>query len=409
MLKRYAAVPLLLLLSGCGSQVLIQGEPNFNTAILLPYPMPEYQIAVSARNAQNLGLVPAYLPSECPMPPLASTTDTVSSTSTISTQTSQTTQASTTTAPQTTMSTTSQKTTAQPAHTATPTAPKPDVIACVYSVKAIIDDLYREYRITLHHYADNGNAVADIGVLGLTTAATGPIGSSLKTILSGTATLVGGSKSILNQDLLYQKAIEDIINQMDIDRYTQFNTIMEQMKTTYTLEQAKADLLEYFADGTWDHAIVSLQATVAAKKANCKAQTDTNKVSLAQSGAAMSDNTTSSPAPTPATPPAGGTPAKPAGTSTTPATTTNPAPTTNDCGPTTSTQAPTLTVQAAQAGKIFPVSAGAGYYKIKTAAASSTDFIYVIYSADGKSFTGAAMKVPFSTFAGWVKPTPVTP
>jgi hypothetical protein len=346
---RYLAIPLLLLLAGCGAQVLKEGEPNFNTAILLPYPNDP---SVSARNIGTLGLTPATLPVVCQVP-------------------------------------------------AAPAAV--NVSNCVWAVKAIIDDLYREYRITLHHFADDGNAAADISVLGLTTAATGPIGSSTKTILSGVATLIGGSKSILNQDLLFQKAIEDVINQMDIDRDTQFTTMLHEMQgDNYPIEQAKADLLEYFADGTWDHAIVSLQTTVAAKKAACKAQTDATKVNVAQGttppanpAAGAQGAAAAAPAPGAGNTPAGGS------TATAPASA-------GDCGPTT-TQAPALTEAAAKAGTIFAVSSGAGYFKVKTAAAPSTDMIAVIYSADGKSFTGAAMNVPFSTFVGWVKPTPVTP
>ena len=39
-MRRYFMLPLFLLLAGCGTQVLTQGEPNFNTAILLPPPAP---------------------------------------------------------------------------------------------------------------------------------------------------------------------------------------------------------------------------------------------------------------------------------------------------------------------------------------------------------------------------------
>jgi len=361
---RYLAFPLLLLVSGCGTQVLIQGEPNFNTAILLPYPATE-QLAVSSRNAGNLGLVPAALPGECqsaPSPQAPSPTAAVGAPT--------------------------------PFAPTSATVPQAQVAACLYAVKAIIDDLYREYRITLHHAADDGNAWAEMTVLGLTTAATGPVGLVAKTALSGVSTFVGGSKSILNQDLLYQKAIEDVINQMDIDRDTQFNTMLGQMKGNYSIEQAKADLLEYFSAGTWDHAIVSLQTTIAAKKNDCKNQTDANKVNAAATSATA-----------PATP---GSPAPGAAAPAAPLTTGTPPPasaTTNNCGPATPT--PTaLTPDIAKAGKIFQTTAQT-FFKVTTAAKTPTDKITVEYSTDISNFSSKNSEtLVFSDFARLVTPTP---
>ena len=356
-MRRYFMLPLLLLLAGCGTQVLMQGEPNFNTAILLPYPPAQAKIAAS-RDVETLDLVPKVLPAECPSAAAAATPD---------------------------------KPPLPVPNPAPPAATLQDVEKCVYAVKAIIDDLYREYRITLHHFADDGNAAADITVLGLTTAATGPVGTTAKTILSGFATFVGGSKSILNQDLLYQKAIEDIINQMDIDRDTQFKTMLQQIQgSKYTMEQAKADLLEYFAAGTWDHAIVSLQTTVAAKKANCKAQTDATKVAVAQGTQPASDNNASAPAASPG--PSGSSapaPAKPA-----------------DCGPTTA-QAPGLTPDVAKAGKIFATTAQT-FVLVVTQAKIPTDNITIEESTSSTDFSHAKTQtIKFSTFVLRVKPVPI--
>lgn len=326
---RYLAIPLLLLLAGCGYQQLQQGEPNFNTAILLPGYTSQQWNALSARDVAKLQLVPVDLPAVCNANP--ATTD------------------------------------------------KTVVSACVYAVVAIIDDQYREYRITLHHLVDNGNAAADITVLGLTTAATGPIGATTAKVLTGVAAFVTGSKSVINQDLLVRKAIEDIIHQMDTDRATRLTNINNAVGGAgYTLAQAKDDLLLYFAAGTWDSALTSIETTLATNQTNCQAQADQAKANQAQTTAGAAAG--------------GGAPA---------ATATN-------CPPAASPP-PALTIAAAKANTIFAVSTGAGYFKVQTAAASQTGTIAVIYSADGKSFTGAAMNVPFATFVGWVKPTPVTP
>jgi len=319
---KYLAIPLALLLAGCNS-VLIQGEPNFNTAILLPDP------TAAARNSVNLGLTPASVPTVC------------RDDSTADSQT---------------------------------------VNACVYAVKAIIDDHYREYRITLHHVADDGNAAADMTVLGLTTAATGPISTVAKTILAGAGAFVSGSKSILNQDLLYKQTIEILINQMDTDRDTQFKTMLNEMSGTYTMRQAKDDLLVYFAAGTWDHAITSLQTAVAANQANCKAQTDAAKVTQAQLGGK-------------GTPPGA-----------TPNDTAPPSTSATACPPT-GAQPPPLTPAVAAVGKVFSALTGVGTFRVDKAA-TSTGLITVSFAPDGKTYS-ALQPMAFSLFAQYVSPVPI--
>jgi hypothetical protein len=355
---RHFAIPLLMLLAGCGIQVLKQGEPNFNTAILLPYPTPQYQTVASARDAVSLDLVPAALPAAClplPAPPPGLP------------------------APGPVAAIPPALPAATPA--ASSAAQRAQVTACVYAVKAIIDDLYREYRITLHHFADDGNAVADMSVLALTGAATGPVSTVAKTTLSGISTFIGGSKSILNQDLLYKQTVEILINQMDTDRDNQFKTMIKEMGGgSYSMEQAKADLLEYFAEGTWDHAVTSLQTAVASNQANCKAQTDAAKV--AQS------NGTANAAPT------GGT----TGSTTTPASSTS-------CSSTTTTT--TLTPTVATAKTIFQATNGVTFYQVVKAAGSTSDPITVAFSTDGENFPTTLAPMPFSIFVLLVNPTPV--
>lgn len=319
---KYLVIPLVLFLAGCGAQVLMQGEPNFNTAILLPDP------TAAARNYVNLGLTPAAVPPGCQDNPVADS---------------------------------------------------PTVNNCIYAIKAIIDDHYREYRITLHHFADDGNAAADVTVLGLTTAATGPISTVAKTILAGAGAFVSGTKSILNQDLLYKQTIEILINQMDTDRDTQFKTMLNEMSGTYTMRQAKDDLLLYFAAGTWDHAITSLQTAVAANQANCKAQTDAAKVTQAQLGGkgtppgATPSDTTSASSSTTACPPAGA-------------------------------QPPPLTPASAAVGKVFSALTGVGTFRVDKAV-TSAGLITVSFAPDGKTYS-PLQPMAFTLFVQYVNPVP---
>jgi hypothetical protein len=237
----------IVLLGGCQSQVqsLLYGEPNFNTQLLLAYLQSrtgEMAPVQGARAADALNLQPQTIPDECRIPYNADT---------------------------------------------------PQVKLCVYALKGLIDDQYREYRITLHHLADGGNALADTIVLGVNTAGTAVVGAAAKTILAAIGAGVGGTKSIFNEDLLYKQTIITVLNQMDADRDKQFSMMLEEMKglTPYTLAQAKDDLLLYFEYGTFDHGISSLQAATAANKEKCKKQLDTTKIA-ASNGSAGSVTTT---------------------------------------------------------------------------------------------------------------------
>ena len=245
-------------LSGCGQQAIFEGEPNFNTAVLLP------TTADSSRNITRLDLKPTALPSQCQ-------DDTITGTA---------------------------------------------LDNCFYIVKGLIDDSYREYRITLQRFIDTGNAGADVSILGLTTASTGPVGALAHSVLSGVATLVGGARTAVNQDILYKTSIENIIHQMDADRHKRFTVILAKLKPTspptpagapgYSWPNAKDDLLVYFAAGTMGHALVSLQTVAATNQANCETENDKAQTGAPQSAttsAATCPAQTQAPTPAPQTPP----------------------------------------------------------------------------------------------------------
>ena len=229
------SVFIALLATGCSQmQSIAYGEPNFNTRVLLaelgPKPMTQSPNTLPGSREAATGLQPPRLPQDCDFE--------------------------------------------------IPYPGKVRVTACVYALKGYIDNEYREYRITLHHLADNGNALADITVLGLNTAGTVVGGAAIKAILHAVAAGVGGSKTIINEDILYKRTIITILNQMDADRDKQFAVMLKEMKGTgvYTIGQARDDLLLYFEAGTFDHGISSLEAVAAANKEDCKAKRDDTKV-----------------------------------------------------------------------------------------------------------------------------------
>jgi len=257
---RGTACLVLLLLAGCHSEVqsLEYGEPNFNTALLLAYlkspPGRAVNGPIAAVDAQgnSLSLLPSARPTAAVGPQII------------------------------------------PDECLDASAANRNVTACVYTLKGLIDDQYREYRITLHHLADGGNALADTIVLGVNTAGATVVGAAAKTILAAIGVGVGGTKSIFNQDILYKQAIISVLNQMDADRDKQFKVMLDEMNgsSPYTLAQAKDDLLLYFEYGTFDHGISSLQAATAANKEKCQKQLDAAKIAVSSGNGAPVDGST---------------------------------------------------------------------------------------------------------------------
>ena len=319
----------LLALAGCNVQVLQQGEPNFNSAILLPGYDPAKAAAMAARSPTHLSLTPQETPASCLSAAevaakaaavavaadadaaAKATAATVADAALAAALAAKTPDAASRAADAAAADAASAKAAALKANadSAASTAAAQAALvpsateetaaakACVYDVKALIDDQYREYRITLHHYVDDGNAALDVGSLGLGTAATLIGAAPVKTTLSALGTLLTGTKSVINEDVLLKAAIESIINQMDADRQQQFGIMLSEINGTaspYTLSQAKDDLLIYFSDGTWDHALVSMQVQTAANSAACKTDTNNAKVQVAKTGTTTTATTTPS-------------------------------------------------------------------------------------------------------------------
>jgi hypothetical protein len=217
------------LLGGCGTDLLTQGEPAFNTRVLYPQsatsppgsqsPSPRQ---ISARDPNRNALGPQQAPSGC--------------------------------------------------DSDNPQPDKPTVRECVFELRTIIDDYYREYKITLMHSVTYGNASLDIVHTAFDLASTATPAATAKTILSAIATGLGTTKTVINEDILYKQTVQAILNRMDADRDRQFTAILTAMDTgaaPYTMAQARSDLMIYFEDGTFSHGVEALQAATAADKASC--------------------------------------------------------------------------------------------------------------------------------------------
>ncbi len=131
---------------------------------------------------------------------------------------------------------------------------------------------------------NGGNAAADIAGLGLGLAGTISPGEAVKTLLAAIGTSVAGAKTTIDADYLYKQSIEMVINQMEADRNAQFALMIQEMQgdtDTYGYNEAMDDLLKYYAYGTWERAITSLQTATAANANACQAAVTTAKVAKA--------------------------------------------------------------------------------------------------------------------------------
>jgi hypothetical protein len=306
---------------------LVNGQPNFNTQLLMPS---QSNVAVStnspdARRTSMFATATLLTPDKMPLACVttSSTTTTTTGTTTATTGTTTTTTGTTTTTTGTTTTTTAQAApptadagavpptpvvTVQPATTtfsSTTTSLPGGLRPCFYALKTIIDDQYREYKIALAHIVNGGTTLADLANLGVTTAATATPGAAAKTLLSAIAASISGGKAIVDSDLLYKQTIVITINEMDADRAQIETQMLTRLNSTtaplYSLEEAENDLLGYYEAGTFTHALVSLQTKTAANQANCSAQAQNAKTSGANAGATTTATSTGCPATTPST------------------------------------------------------------------------------------------------------------
>jgi hypothetical protein len=269
----------LMSMCGCGAfNGVINGEPNFDTSVLLP---PHAAAALIGKFPQEFPSPIMQLPSECSV-----------------------------------------------AYGTSPSgSPPPSKYyrdQCINDLMAMIDVQYDEYKKSFRQVTDNSNLAADLAVIGLGSAGALVPGKTTKAILSGTAAAVTGAKAAVDSDVFYNSSILVVINQMDADRQTENCLITQRMKnditstnpgpvptslststtttvmaanspkptlkqttttpavaptppTTYSMYDASKDLVAYYQAGTFTHALQSLQAKTGAQAVAAKQQTNNQK------------------------------------------------------------------------------------------------------------------------------------
>lgn len=146
---------------------------------------------------------------------------------------------------------------------------------CVYAMHGLIDVRWHRFEHEVSAALSTSNFVADVSVLGLTTAA--PLASvdSAK-ILSAIAAGITGARKSWDEDVLYSYSIQEILLQMRTDRALADSQIQARLapsgKPYDNIYEASVDLYNYDIAGSWEHAMSSLQLSVAATTAACQAR-----------------------------------------------------------------------------------------------------------------------------------------
>lgn len=147
---------------------------------------------------------------------------------------------------------------------------------CYWVGKDAIDNKFTVYKINLVHAVDNGSAFGDFTVLALNTAGTITPGAAAAKLFSALALGVGGTKTLINQDVLYKQTVAILISEMNSDRTDAAKQASNDLAHNAGTAQMVNDLLAYYEAGTFEHALVSIQT---------KASTpDTDKPSIPSKG-----------------------------------------------------------------------------------------------------------------------------
>jgi hypothetical protein len=167
-------------------------------------------------------------------------------------------------------------------------ADKDRIRACTVAMKLLIDIRWAHYSDALHGTAAYGAMALDTVSLGLNTAGALTPGSATQ-VLSAVAAGVGGLKTKIEQDILYQNSVLLVLMQMQKDRAIQARIILTNLDGDKyrTMIEAAIDLYAYDRAGSWTNALISMQADSGNNAAD-----RTTELQQFQRDAAKEDNTT---------------------------------------------------------------------------------------------------------------------
>lgn len=134
----------------------------------------------------------------------------------------------------------------------------------IYRVMAQTDAAYGSFEVHLNVQRAGARTAGDAAQLGLTAAATVVGASGVKDILSASATALQGTQLSFDKNYFEQKTTEALVSQMRANRATLKAQVLLNLSsrdvTSYPLEAAWVDLIDYYYAGTLPSALVALSS-----------------------------------------------------------------------------------------------------------------------------------------------------
>ncbi|HEY0300168.1 MAG TPA: OmpA family protein, partial [Rhizomicrobium sp.] len=153
------------------------------------------------------------------------------------------------------------------------------VARCTDAMKLLIDTRFVRFRHVLSASISTTNFFVDAIFTGLTTSIP-LVAPGTKNVLGAIAAGLSGTRRNFDENILYSYSIQTILQQMETDRLTKAREIDKRLTSRpyRNMFEAASDLFEYDQAGSWDHAMGSLQTSVAAQTAACAARLRNQKL-----------------------------------------------------------------------------------------------------------------------------------
>ena len=145
--------------------------------------------------------------------------------------------------------------------------------SCVLSAKTEIHESYIRYRRQIAKQVGLTEEGLDVvsGAASASSAATTKVAAK---VLSALAAVATGTRTAFDSDALYKQSLNAIFKQMDADvakSGAEIDASTQLSYDSYTIGQARFDLLEYYNAGLIQHALDNLDATAGTAKTTCAA------------------------------------------------------------------------------------------------------------------------------------------
>ena len=147
---------------------------------------------------------------------------------------------------------------------------------CADAVRMRIDMRWADFERRVNASLSTSNTLIDASIAGLGTSIS-LVASGTRNVLSAISSGLNGTPNRFDRELLRTYKLQLILQQMRIDRAIAGTRIEARLAGNTanpykSMAEATVDLLDYQQAGSFDHALMSLQTTVAARAAACESR-----------------------------------------------------------------------------------------------------------------------------------------